>query len=93
MRPVLAVSKHHRFVVVDKAQAEAYEVIGENLVLQPCGNRETEVHLLEILFGDTERFAFGQGVFPKIVVEGVDGVLEIFSLWKVQKRDGGLDKD
>ena len=90
---VLAVGEHHRFIVVDKRETGANEVVRENLVLDSRRNRKAEVHFLEVLLGDTQRFAFGQGVLPKAVIECVDGVLEVFAFGKIQERDGGLQKN
>ena len=46
---VLAVGEHHRFIVVDKREAGADEVVWENLVLDSRRNRKAEVHLLKVL--------------------------------------------
>ena len=93
MGAVLSVGKHDGFVVVNKTDASADEIVTKNLVLQSGRNGEAEVYLLKVLLGDTQGFAFGEGVFPKAAVKRVDGVLEIFTFRKVQKRNGGLQEN
>ena len=45
-------------------------------------DRETEVHLLKVLLGDIQGFGSVDGVRLKTIIDGVDGILEVLTLFK-----------
>ena len=93
MRVAFAVGQDDGFIVVNKTDACADEVVFFRLPLDPCGNREAEIDFLEILLGDIQRFGTADGCFLETFVDGVDCVLEIFALAKANERNGGLYKN
>ena len=87
-----AVRQDDGFVVVNKADARTDKMVFHELVLQTGGNREAEVHFLEILFCDVQGFRVVDCVCPESVIDGVDGFLEILSFFKTDERNRGLDE-
>jgi hypothetical protein len=65
----------------------------QNLELETACDGEAKVDLLEVLLGYGEGFLCGKGVGAELLVNGVDGVLEVFTFFKTQKRNGRLQKD
>ena len=88
----MPVGKHHGFVVVDEAEACAYEVVLHYLELKAAHNGEAEVHFLEVLLCDVEGFLFVLRGCAEFVVDGIDGVLEIVAFLETQERNGRLQE-
>ena len=82
MRATPAVGQNDRFVVVDETDTGTQKVVFQKLPLDSRRNREAEVHLLKVLLGDIQGFGSVDGVRLKTIIDGVDGILEVLTLFK-----------
>ena len=77
-----AVGQNDRFVVVDETDTGTQKVVFQKLPLDSRRNREAEVHLLKVLLGDIQGFGSVDSVRLKTIIDGVDGILEVLTLFK-----------